>query len=434
MCVVYADDEIKVFIDGQQVYFDVPPVMINDRVLVPMRAIFEALGAEVTWFEDTQTATGMNDAVTVSFMIGRNNMTRNNNDVQIDVPAQLINDRTMIPLRAASEPFGLDVTWDNDTSTVYMNHNGSIQAVPNGDVVYVGEANNGAGNGYGKVFDNATGAIISSGYYENFQLKHGAYYYENDDYALGDFNNNLLNGYGTYYINGGNSIEGYFVDGVAVGDAMKIYASNSVLVYEGQVDENFLPHGSGKVYTADYILQVYGEHGHLDRNVIVYDLYGNYIGSREYVDGQLYLPGTAPKLSQADQAAYMQEQTEIQNDIIALSEEYQRELKALMDYAENGDPFATDLAKSICDIYGISVSELYNGPEVDYGENVDGYAISYAKRQRQEFIDSAIQQILEGHQMLLEKQKENLDQWYEQEQESIKQRQELLKIKYGLNE
>jgi len=56
-----AKDEFKVKLNGEYMNFDVPPVMIEDRILVPMRAIFEALGAEVSWDDATQTATGVTD-------------------------------------------------------------------------------------------------------------------------------------------------------------------------------------------------------------------------------------------------------------------------------------------------------------------------------------------------------------------------------------
>ncbi|MEE1050022.1 MAG: copper amine oxidase N-terminal domain-containing protein, partial [Clostridia bacterium] len=55
----FAADEIKVLLDGQELMFDVPPQLINDRTMVPMRKIFETLGATVSWNSDTETASGV---------------------------------------------------------------------------------------------------------------------------------------------------------------------------------------------------------------------------------------------------------------------------------------------------------------------------------------------------------------------------------------
>ena len=65
---VYAQD-ITVTVDGKNVEFDQPPVIENDRTLVPMRAIFEALGAQVEWDEESRTVTSVRDSHSVSLTI-----------------------------------------------------------------------------------------------------------------------------------------------------------------------------------------------------------------------------------------------------------------------------------------------------------------------------------------------------------------------------
>ncbi len=117
---VYAQDDIKITIDGTQQSFDQMPVMVNDRVLVPMRGIFEALGAEVSWDDATQTASGVKDGKTVSLAIGSTNATVNGAAVTLDVPAQLVNDRTMVPVRFISESLGAQVDWDDASQTVII--------------------------------------------------------------------------------------------------------------------------------------------------------------------------------------------------------------------------------------------------------------------------------------------------------------------------
>ncbi len=117
---VFAQDEISVTINGQAQSYDQMPVMESDRVLVPMRGIFEALGAEITWEESTETVTGKLGGTTVVLSIGNTNATVNGATVTLDVPARLINDRTMVPVRFISESLGANVDWDDATQTVII--------------------------------------------------------------------------------------------------------------------------------------------------------------------------------------------------------------------------------------------------------------------------------------------------------------------------
>ena len=71
MSFVMADDGIKITINGEAKTFDVMPQIIDGRTLVPMRAIFEALGAEVGWDDATKTATGKTASTTVSLTIDK---------------------------------------------------------------------------------------------------------------------------------------------------------------------------------------------------------------------------------------------------------------------------------------------------------------------------------------------------------------------------
>ncbi|MBQ3110729.1 MAG: leucine-rich repeat protein [Clostridia bacterium] len=90
----------------------------NDRTMVPMRAIFESLGADVSWDDSTKTAIGVKDGVEVKITIGENVLYKNGEAIELDAPAEITNDRTMVPVRAISEAFGCTVEWDNETKTV----------------------------------------------------------------------------------------------------------------------------------------------------------------------------------------------------------------------------------------------------------------------------------------------------------------------------
>ena len=110
---------VSVVIDGMPVQFtDQAPVIIEGRTLLPLRMVFELLGATIDWNGDTQTVTATKDGVTVTITIGSNQLFVNDEAKTLDVPAQILNSRTMVPVRAASEAFGCGVGWDATTSTV----------------------------------------------------------------------------------------------------------------------------------------------------------------------------------------------------------------------------------------------------------------------------------------------------------------------------
>ena len=111
-----------VYVDGEKLVADVEPFIEEDRTMVPMRAIFEAVGASVTWDQDTQTVISIkNDEATqnvVVLQIGNTSAFVNSESVALDVPAKVINDRTFVPLRFVMESLDANVDWNPDTFTV----------------------------------------------------------------------------------------------------------------------------------------------------------------------------------------------------------------------------------------------------------------------------------------------------------------------------
>ncbi|TJX14983.1 copper amine oxidase N-terminal domain-containing protein [Tissierella creatinini] len=100
---VFASKDIKVLLEGQEILFDVAPQIIEGRTLVPMRAIFEAIGLSVNWDNSSKVATGSNSNTTIIFSIGSNKAIVNNQEKILDVPASIIKGRTMVPLRFLSK-------------------------------------------------------------------------------------------------------------------------------------------------------------------------------------------------------------------------------------------------------------------------------------------------------------------------------------------
>lgn len=96
------------------------PELLNSRTLVPLRSIFEAMGAEVEWDGTTSTAIAKRGSIEVRVTIGANEIYKNGEKISVDVPAQLINGRTLVPARVIAEAFGADVQWNGDGKTVLI--------------------------------------------------------------------------------------------------------------------------------------------------------------------------------------------------------------------------------------------------------------------------------------------------------------------------
>lgn len=109
-----------VILDGRQLSFDVPPAIDNGRTLVPLRSIFEAMGATVTWDQTTYSATAVKGDTTVILRIGSTTPTINGQMKQLDVPAKIVNGRTLAPLRFVGEAFGGSVQWDGANQIISM--------------------------------------------------------------------------------------------------------------------------------------------------------------------------------------------------------------------------------------------------------------------------------------------------------------------------
>jgi|GEM_PF-6984393 len=114
-------DEIKVNLNDEYISFDQPPIM-----LVPLRAIFEAIGANVEWDGDTKTVTAVKGDTTIILQIGSNILIKNGENISLDVPAQIVNDRTMVSARAVAESFGATVEWDESSRTVLITYGGVV--------------------------------------------------------------------------------------------------------------------------------------------------------------------------------------------------------------------------------------------------------------------------------------------------------------------
>jgi hypothetical protein len=115
------NENIKVLLDGLSLKFDVPPVIKEGRTLVPFRVIAESLRLDVLWESSTQTIKGTTPTTSLVLKIANNTALVNGQAVPLDVPPEITDGRTLIPLRFFSENLGCTVDWLAEQRTIKIN-------------------------------------------------------------------------------------------------------------------------------------------------------------------------------------------------------------------------------------------------------------------------------------------------------------------------
>lgn len=108
----------NIIVKGKHLGFDTPPVIKSGRTLVPVRALVQAFGAGVEWNPDTKTVTITRDGLTLFLTLGETGVLVNGETFQLDVPAQTMNGRTVVPLRFIAEQMGFEVDYEDGVITV----------------------------------------------------------------------------------------------------------------------------------------------------------------------------------------------------------------------------------------------------------------------------------------------------------------------------
>ena len=118
---------VTVTINGEVIGFDEPARLINERTMVPMRKIYESLGATVQWVDEAQLIIATFKTSIIAMEIGKKSfditelLTGETKIVELDVPPQVVGvGTTLVPVRAISEALGKKVDWDDKTSTVII--------------------------------------------------------------------------------------------------------------------------------------------------------------------------------------------------------------------------------------------------------------------------------------------------------------------------
>jgi len=120
---VNASSEITILHNGRPVTFDQPPIMRNNRVMVPFRGLFELLGAEIEWNPHTQQIFGSTDTNSITLTIGTHIAIVNGVEHFMDAQPFIVPEtgRTLVPIRFVGETLGARVTWDPVARRVCIN-------------------------------------------------------------------------------------------------------------------------------------------------------------------------------------------------------------------------------------------------------------------------------------------------------------------------
>lgn len=242
-------DGISVHLNGEAIHFDVQPQLIQNRTMVPLRAIFEALGLEVGWDPATRTVTGTGNGKVIKLQVGNLSAAVNDQPVALDVSAVIVDGRTLVPVRFIAQSSGADVEWDGVTKTVrialYASQEAKlkseINAFLNKETVWMNElmaertrlnqfktsAQQEISRLKGRLeamvsqadalmAKPATAKLGSDSYYgplnsSNLMHGFGVYAYTSGDLYIGDFANGKYTGFGAYLWADGDYYIGQFL-------------------------------------------------------------------------------------------------------------------------------------------------------------------------------------------------------------------------------
>ena len=115
-----ANAEIKVELNGEEVAFDQGPILVDEKPMIPLRAVFEKMGASVSWDNSTETVVAMCKDTIVMLQIGNEKLFKLDEVIVLETAPMLVNDRTLIPIHAISDIWGCDIEWNSETNEVVI--------------------------------------------------------------------------------------------------------------------------------------------------------------------------------------------------------------------------------------------------------------------------------------------------------------------------
>lgn len=232
------DIPIKVYVNSNEILFDVPPTIIDGRTLVPVRALLEKLGAKVEWNPETKTVTAVKAQTHIELQLENKSAIVNGKSVELDVPLKIIDGRTLVPLRFISENISSNVEWNEPAKTISITDNSTnseLDNIPNDKVrngydsytwssgtTYQGNWNNNKVNGKGTL-KYASGDSYSGDFKNNKKNGSGIYTWANGESYNGNWVEDKMNGYGVYNFKNGDVYSGNWVNGKMNGEGTYKY-------------------------------------------------------------------------------------------------------------------------------------------------------------------------------------------------------------------
>lgn len=121
---------LDLYVDSVKLEPDVPPTVVDGHTLVPLRSIFDALGAELQWDNATKTAAGSRGDSVISIQVGSQTALVNGEEKSLETPAQVVDGNTMVPARFVAEGLNCIVKWDKATDGIYISTTGADPVIP----------------------------------------------------------------------------------------------------------------------------------------------------------------------------------------------------------------------------------------------------------------------------------------------------------------
>ncbi len=233
-----------VILDGQTMAFDVQPIIYHGRTLVQLRTIFEALGANVYWDGTTQTVVAEKESVNrvMSLTIGKQEAYVNNAAIKLDIPAVIVQGRTLVPLRFVSEALGATVEWVADTQTITISSaRESCEIYLDGQLLgyYTGQFKDGSANGRG-VFTSLEGIKYTGDFVNGINYatwEKGTIQWPDGTVYTGEMKWCVPHGTGIKIFLDGRQYKGDFVEGKMEGQGYMLFADKRAYVGEFTNDE-----------------------------------------------------------------------------------------------------------------------------------------------------------------------------------------------------
>lgn len=257
-----ASDPIYIVIDGEDITFHAPPMLVNGTTMVEFRPILDKLGYVIEWDGKTRTVTATKGALEVKLTIDRKQAVINGKAFQLDVAPMIKNGYTYVPLRLVGEAAGRRVTWNQELQIAYIGPKDTADTLyyDKGTVKYVGDLVDGKRHGFGTSYSEDNGRVSYTGEWNNDQMDgHGQIFYHFTDALF--FEGTMSNGKqaeGTEFYPGGDiRYQGTYRNGLHYNGTETVIFLNSGEYYIAEVKEGRLD-GKAVYYFADGTVEFEG--------------------------------------------------------------------------------------------------------------------------------------------------------------------------------